>query len=63
MNVKHNMLLYLIFVFLIYLWKPNIFVINDKTDKRKLIYLLLLLITIAVFTFYLKIGYTFYIYS
>ena len=62
MNIKYNMLLYLIFVFLIYLWKPDIFIINDDTNKRKLIYLLLLLMTIAVFTFYIKIGYIMYIY-
>ena len=55
MNLKYTIFLYLILVILLFLWKPNVFALNVEDKKRKILYLISLIIIISIISFYLKI--------
>ena len=55
MDLKYTIFIYLIFILFIYFWKPDIFNLNIDDKKRKLLYLIFLIIIIAIISFYIKI--------
>jgi hypothetical protein len=55
LNLKYTIFIYLIFIFLIFFWKPNIFMLNVDDKKRKMMYLMFLIIIISIITFYIKV--------
>lgn len=55
MNLKYVFFIYLIFILLIYLIKPTILNLNVDDKKRKILYLMSLIIIIAIISFYIKI--------
>ena len=55
MNLKYTIFLYLIIILFIFLWKPNIFLLNVEDKKRKILYLIFLIIIISIISFYVKI--------
>jgi len=55
MDLKYTIFIYLILILFIYFWKPDIFNLNIEDKKRKLLYLIFLIIIIAIISFYLKI--------
>jgi hypothetical protein len=57
MNIRYIILLYFILLFIIFLWKPNIFMLNTDNKKRKLLYLISLIIIISIVCFYVKVLY------
>jgi hypothetical protein len=57
MNIRYIILLYFIILFIIFLWKPNIFMLNTDNKKRKLLYLISLIIIISIVCFYVKVLY------
>jgi hypothetical protein len=55
MDIKYTIFIYFIILFLIFLWKPNIFILNTEDKKRKILYLTSLIIIIAIISFYFKV--------
>ena len=55
MELKYTIFLYLIFLVLIYLYKPQLFILNVEDKKRKSLYLMFLIIIISIIVFYFKI--------
>jgi hypothetical protein len=57
MNLQYTILLYIILLSMIYLWKPNIFQLNNNkiTKRKKLYYLIFLIIIISIISFYIKV--------
>jgi len=55
MNLKYVFFIYLIFILLIYLIKPTILNLNVDDKKKKILYLMSLIIIIAIISFYIKI--------
>jgi len=55
MNLKYTIFLYLIFILLIFLWKPQILMLNVDDKKRKTLYLIFLIIIISIISFYFKV--------
>ena len=48
--------MYIFILILLYIWKPNIFDLNDeKNRKKKVLYLFSLIIIIAIISFYIKV--------
>ena len=54
-NLKYTIFTYFIILFLIYIWKPHIFIVNIEDKKKKILYLIFLVIIIAIISFYLKV--------
>jgi hypothetical protein len=54
-NLKYTIFMYLIILFFIFMWKPNLFMINVENKKRKLLYLMFLIVIIAIISFYFKV--------
>jgi hypothetical protein len=55
MDLKYSIILYLFIVGIIYLLKPHIFKLNKMNKKRKMLYLISLMVIIAIISFYIKI--------
>jgi uncharacterized membrane protein len=55
MNLKYTILIYLVLLIFIFLWKPEIFKLNNENKKRKILYLMFLIIIVAIISFYAKI--------
>lgn len=55
MNLKYTILIYLLLLIFIFFWKPEIFKINIENKKRKMLYLVFLIIIVAIISFYTKI--------
>ena len=55
MDIKYIIFLYIILLIVLYLWKPNIFMLNVDDKKRKLLYLFFLIIVISIICFYIKV--------
>jgi hypothetical protein len=55
MNLKYSIFLYLILILFIFLWKPQIFLLNVEDKKRKILYLMFLIIIISIISFYVKV--------
>jgi len=55
MNLKYTILIYLVLLIFIFFWKPEIFKLNIENKKRKILYLVFLIIIIAIISFYAKI--------
>ena len=55
MNLKYIIFLYVILLITLYLWKPNIFILNVDDKKRKIFYLFFLIIIISIICFYFKV--------
>jgi len=55
MDLQYIFLLYVLLIVLIYIWKPEIFKINQENNKRKNLYLIFLIIIIAIISFYSKV--------
>ena len=55
MNLKYTIFLYLILIFLIFLFKPQILALNVDDKKRKTLYLIFLIIILAIISFYTKV--------
>lgn len=54
-NLKYTIFMYLIILFFLFMWKPNLFIINVENKKRKLLYLMFLIVIIAIISFYFKV--------
>jgi len=54
-NLKYTIFMYLIILFFLFMWKPNLFMINIENKKRKLLYLTFLVVIIAIISFYFKV--------
>jgi len=57
MNLQYTIFLYIILLSLIYFWKPHLFEINNNklTKRKKLYYLIFLVIIISIISFYIKV--------
>jgi hypothetical protein len=55
LELKYIILSYLIILSILFFIKPNIFKLNNKNKKRKMIYLTSLVIIISIICFYIKI--------
>ena len=55
MNLKYTILIYLVLLIFIFFWKPEIFKLNIENKKRKMLYLVFLIIIVAIISFYTKI--------
>ena len=55
LELKYIILSYLIILSILFFIKPNIFKLNSKNKKRKMIYLTSLVIIISIICFYFKI--------
>lgn len=55
MNLQYTILLYILLIILIYIWKPEIFKLNNENKKRKMLYLTFLIIIISIISFYSKV--------
>lgn len=56
MDLKNTFLLYIVFLIILYLWKPHIFKLsNSKNKKRKLLYLIFLVVILSIISFYIKV--------
>ena len=55
MNLKYTILIYLLLLIFIFFWKPEIFKLDNENKKRKMLYLVFLIIIIAIISFYTKI--------
>jgi uncharacterized membrane protein len=54
-DLKYTIFIYFILMLLIFLWKPNIFKLNDDNKKKKTLYLISLIIIVAIISFYIKV--------
>lgn len=56
-ELKYIFFIYIFILILLYIAKPNIFILSDnETDrKRKVLYLCALIIIIAIISFYIKV--------
>ncbi len=58
MDLKSTFLLYIVFLIILYLWKPRIFNLNNtQNKKRKMLYLIFLVIIVSIIAFYMKVLY------
>ena len=57
MNLKYTIFIYLILLFLIFIFRPKIFILNEENKKRKIIYLTFLILILAIISFYIKVLY------
>jgi len=56
LDLKYILLLYILFIGILYTLKPTIFDLkNTKNKKKKAIYLSILIIIIAIISFYIKV--------
>jgi hypothetical protein len=56
LDLKYILLIYILFIGIIYVLKPGIFNFkNTKDKKKKAIYLSILIMLIAVISFYIKV--------
>jgi hypothetical protein len=56
LELKYIIFMYIFILILLYIWKPNIFDLNDeKNRKKKVLYLFSLIIIIAIISFYIKV--------
>lgn len=56
LDLKYILLLYILFIGILYTIKPTIFDLhNTKNKKKKAIYLSILIIIIAIISFYIKV--------
>jgi hypothetical protein len=55
MELKYTILLYLILIILLFIWKPKLFKLNVDNKKKKMLYLISLIIIISIICFYIKI--------
>ncbi len=56
-ELKYIFFIYIFIIILLYISKPNIFILSDnKSDrKRKILYLCALIIIISIISFYIKV--------
>jgi len=56
LELKYIIFMYIFILILLYIWKPNIFDLNDERNrKKKILYLFSLIIIIAIISFYIKV--------
>jgi hypothetical protein len=56
LDLKYILLLYIVFIGILYTFKPTIFDLqNTKNKKKKAIYLSILIMIIAIISFYIKV--------
>lgn len=55
MNLKYTIFLYLIIILLLFIWKPKLFTLNVDYKKKKMLYLISLIIIISIICFYVKV--------
>lgn len=55
MNIKYTIFLYLIIILLLFIWKPKLFALNVDNKKKKMLYLISLIIIISIICFYVKV--------
>jgi hypothetical protein len=55
MELKYTIFLYLILIILLFIWKPKLFKLNADNKKKKMLYLISLIIIISIICFYVKI--------
>ena len=53
-DLKFVIFIYIIFIILLYLYKPNILTLGNNKNK-KLIYLVFLIIILAIISYYIKV--------
>ena len=53
-DLKFVIFIYIIFIILLYLYKPSILTLGDNKNK-KLIYLVFLIIILAIISYYIKV--------
>jgi len=54
-KLRYTIFMYLIILFFLFMWKPNLFILNVDNKKRKLLYLTFLVIIISIICFYFKV--------
>jgi uncharacterized membrane protein len=55
MNLRYTIFLYLILILFIFIWKPQLIILNVDNKKRKVLYLIFLIIILAIISFYIKV--------
>ena len=53
-DLKFIIFIYIIFISILYVYKPNIFVLTNN-KSQKLLYLIFLIIILAIISFYFKV--------
>lgn len=53
-DLKFVIFIYIIFIILLYMYKPNILTLGNNKNK-KLIYLVFLIIILAIISYYIKV--------
>jgi tryptophan-rich sensory protein len=54
-DLKYTIFIYIILMILVFLWKPQIFDLNNDNRKKKTLYLIFLIVIIAIISFYCKV--------
>ena len=57
MNLKNTIFIYLVFILLLFILKPELFHLDVVDRKRKLLYLFFLIVIISIIVFYFKVLY------
>lgn len=55
MNIKNTIFIYLVIILLLFVLKPELFVLDVVDRKRKLLYLFFLIVIISIIAFYFKV--------
>lgn len=61
-DLKFVIFIYIIFIVLLYLYKPNILTLGNNKNK-KLIYLVFLIIILAIISYYIKVVMEYFFYT
>ena len=54
-DLKYTIFIYIVLMILIFLWKPQIFDLNNDNKKKKTLYLIFLIVIVAIISFYCKV--------
>ena len=54
-KLRYSIFMYLFIILILYIWKPQLFKLNNEDKQRKMIYLIFLIIIISILSFYTKL--------
>ena len=54
-KLRYSIFMYLFIILILYIWKPQLFKLNNEDKQRKIIYLIFLIIIISILSFYTKL--------
>ena len=54
-KLRYSIFMYLFIILILYIWKPQLFKLNNEDKQRKMIYLIFLIIILSILSFYTKL--------